>query len=235
MTLNVVMMGPPGAGKGTQASRVARDRGIPKISTGEIFREAIADATPLGLEAKTRMARGELVPDDIVIGIVGERLTMADARSGFVLDGFPRTVAQARALDEMTAERGATPLIVIDIVVPEHELVRRLAGRRICSGCGANADAFAGAGTPPVRCDACGGMLVQRPDDREDVVRERLNVYRRDTRPLIEYYRPRPTFRFVNGAQPPDRVQQELLAMIDSAATLATRPTETPKPMEHQL
>ncbi len=235
MALNVVMMGPPGAGKGTQASRLARERGVPKISTGDIFRQAIVEGTPLGLEAKATMARGELVADDIVIGIVRERLTQADALAGFVLDGFPRTVPQAQALDGMIDGRGNAPLIVVDVVVPAQELVRRLAGRRICSSCGANADAFDGVGAAPVRCQACGGALVQRPDDREEVVRERLHVYRRETRPLIEYYRQRPTFRFVNGSQPPDRVHQELVAMVDSAATLAARPVTASKPMERPL
>ena len=229
------MLGPPGAGKGTQASRLARERGIPKISTGDIFRQAIADGTPLGLKAKVTMARGQLVADDIVIGIVRERLAQPDAAPGFVLDGFPRTLVQAWALDEVVVERGSTPLIVVDVVVPEHELVRRLAGRRICASCGANADAFSGNGAPPAHCDACGGVLVQRPDDEEQVVRERLKVYHRDTRPLVEYYRQRPTFRFVNGFQSPDRVHQEIVAMTDSAAALAARPAAPTKHVERPL
>ncbi len=220
MALNVIMMGPPGAGKGTQASRFARERGIPKISTGDIFRQAIHDGTPLGLEAKARMDRGELVADDIVIGIVRERLARPDADPGFVLDGFPRTVPQARALDEIIRQRNNGPLIVVDVVVPEGELIRRLHVRRICEDCGTGADAFDAVGDADPCCKKCGGRLVQRTDDGEHVVRERLKVYQRDTKPLVDYYRNRPTFRFINGAQPPERVHQELVAMIESAATL---------------
>ncbi len=220
MALNVIMMGPPGAGKGTQASRFARERGIPKISTGDIFRQAIHDGTPLGLEAKARMDRGELVADDIVIGIVRERLAQPDADPGFVLDGFPRTVPQARALDEIIRQRNNGPLIVVDVVVPERELIRRLHVRRICEDCGTGADAFDAVGDADPRCKKCGGRLVQRTDDGEHVVRERLKVYQRDTKPLVDYYRNRPTFRFINGAQPPERVHQELVAMIESASTL---------------
>lgn len=225
MALNVIMMGPPGAGKGTQASRFARERGIPKISTGDILRQAIAAGTPLGVEAKVRIDRGELVADDLVIGIVRERLGQADAVQGFVLDGFPRTVPQAAALDDLIRQRGSGPLIVVDVVVPEIELVRRLQGRRICGTCGANADAFDAVGQAEPRCRKCGGTFVQRPDDEEHVVRERLRIYQRDTKPLVDYYRNRPTFRFVNGAQPPERVHQEMVAMIESAATLVGETT----------
>jgi adenylate kinase len=213
MGLNVIMMGPPGAGKGTQAGRFARKRGLPKISTGDILREAIREGNPVALEAKARMDRGELVDDETMIAIVRERLLRPDARDGFVLDGFPRTVVQAEALDRIMEERGSGPLIVIDVVVPEQELIRRLASRRICSACGANADPFAG----PDQCSACGGALVQRADDTQEVVRERLNIYARATKPVLEYYRERPTFRVVNGAQPPERVAEELDAMIEDA------------------
>ena len=214
MGLNVLMMGAPGAGKGTQAGRFASDRGLPKISTGDILREAIRDNNPTALEAKARMDRGELVDDATMIAIVADRLAKPDARPGFVLDGFPRTVAQARALDELVKRLAAGPLIVIDVAVPEHELVRRLASRRICSGCGTNA------GPPDVdACAKCGGRLVQRTDDDQGVVLERLKVYQQSTRPVLEYYRGRPTFRVVNGAQAPERVAVELDAMIDDAAT----------------
>jgi adenylate kinase len=213
MGLNVVMMGPPGAGKGTQAGRFASDRGLPKISTGDILREAIKDKNPAALDAKARMDRGELVDDDTMIAIVADRLTRPDVRDGFVLDGFPRTVAQARALDELVERLAKGPLIVVDVAVPEHELVRRLAGRRICSVCGTNA------GPADVdACAACGGELVQRSDDDQGVVLERLRVYQQSTRPVLEYYRERSTFRVVNGAQAPERVAVELNAMIDDAA-----------------
>jgi adenylate kinase len=214
MGLNVIMMGPPGAGKGTQAGRFARERGVPKISTGDILRDAIKAGNPTALEAKARMDRGELVDDATMIAIVEDRLTRADVRSGFVLDGFPRTVAQARALDELIERLGSGPLIVVDVAVPELELVRRLGSRRICSVCGTNADPASSAEA----CTACSGRLEQRSDDSESVVLERLRVYQQSTRPVLEYYRERPTFRVVNGAQAPDRVAFELNAMIGDAA-----------------
>src|SRR5688572_13049089 len=218
MALNVIMMGPPGAGKGTQAARFARERGIPKISTGDILREGIKERWPLALAAKAKMDRGELVDDETMVAIVSERLTQPDATPGFVLDGFPRTVAQARALDQLVEARGNGPLIVVDIVVPEQELVRRLAGRRICSKCGTTADQFDS--DAATACKACGGELVQRVDDNDAVVLERLKVYLRTTKPLVEYYRERPTFRMVNGAQAPERVAHELDTVIDDAAAV---------------
>lgn len=209
--MNVIMMGPPGAGKGTQAGRFASDRGLPKISTGDILRD---DKNATALEARARMDRGELVDDATMIKIVADRLAKPDVRRGFVLDGFPRTVAQARALDELMARLDFGPLIVVDVAVPEQELVRRLANRRICSVCGSNADP---SGREEV-CKPCGGPLVQRADDNQDVVLERLRVYQQATRPVLDYYRERPTFRVVNGAQTPERVAYELNAMIDDAA-----------------
>jgi adenylate kinase len=218
MALNLLMLGPPGAGKGTQAERFARSRGLPRISTGDILREAVQSGTPTGLRAKAIMDRGELVSDDVMIGIVSERLDQDDARPGFVLDGFPRTVAQARALDEIMDERNNGPLIVVDVKVPPDELVRRLATRRICVTCQTNADPKASD-----RCLKCGGRLEQRTDDNQDVVRERLSVYARETKPVLEFYRERPTFRVVNGAQAPDKVAQELDMMINDADAAAAR------------
>ena len=213
MGLNVIMMGPPGAGKGTQATRFARERGLLKISTGDILREAIKEQNPVALEAKAKMDRGELVDDATMIAIVRDRLMRPDAKPGFVLDGFPRTVAQAQALDGILEERADGPLVIVDVMVPEEELVRRLAGRRICSKCGTNADPFGGGDV----CTKCGGSLVQRTDDTANVVLERLKVYQRATRPVLEFYRERPTFRVVNGAQAPETVAHELDTMIDDA------------------
>lgn len=210
MAMNLLMLGPPGAGKGTQAERFARSRGIPRISTGDILREAVHAGTEIGLQAKAIMDRGELVSDDVMIGIVRERLERDDAAGGFVLDGFPRTVAQAAALDGIMSGRDA--LIVVDIVVPENELVKRLSSRMICEDCGTNAPVAHG----PV-CAECGGRLVQRSDDNEAVVLERLKVYHRQSEPLVEYYRVRPTFRSINGAQAPDRVAADLAAAILAA------------------
>jgi len=215
MGLNVIMMGPPGAGKGTQAGRFASERGLPKISTGDILREAIKAQNPVALDAKARMDRGELVDDATMISIVADRLSKPDVQVGFVLDGFPRTVTQASALDELMERLGSGPLIVVDVAVPEQELVKRLAVRRICSACGTNADPASGADA----CRTCGGHLVQRSDDDQGVVLERLRVYQQSTRLVLEYYRERPTFRVVNGAQPPERVAHELNVVVDDAAT----------------
>ncbi len=207
------MLGPPGAGKGTQAQRFARDRGIPKISTGDMLRAAVHDGTEVGLRAKGIMDRGELVSDDVMIDIVRDRLDRNDARGGFILDGFPRTVAQAAALDEIM--KGRDPLIIVDIVVPEAELARRLSTRLICKECGHNAEL--GHVDVKEQCAICGGELMQRTDDSSAVVLERLKVYRTATKPLVDFYRVRPTFRSVNGAQSPDRVAADLAAAIVEA------------------
>lgn len=228
MGLNVIMMGPPGAGKGTQAERFARERGLPKISTGDILREGIKTQLAAAVEAKAAMDRGELVDDATMIEIVRNRLLMPDTAAGFVLDGFPRTVPQARALDVIMGERGNGPLVVVDVVVPEQELMRRLAGRRICGKCGTNAERSADGSAQPV-CGKCGGALVQRTDDNDNVVSERLKVYTRQTQPLVDYYRERPTFRIVNGAQAAERVAHELDTVIGDAAAVgaATRTERT--------
>jgi adenylate kinase len=218
MALNLIMLGPPGAGKGTQAERFAKLKGIPKISTGDMLRESGKAGTEVGLRAKAIMDRGELVSDDVMVRIVQERLHRDDARSGFILDGFPRTVAQARALDGVMT--GRAPLIIIDIVVPEAELVRRLGSRLICANCGQNADPSDAVALKTMRCHKCGGVLQQRTDDNESVVRDRLKVYRINTAPLVEYYRARPTFRAVDGAQAPDAVAAALAEAVDLAKSV---------------
>jgi adenylate kinase len=223
VALNVIMMGPPGAGKGTQAGRFARERGLLKISTGDILREGARMGLPAALKAKERMDRGELVDDDTMIAIVRERLLQPDAQPGFVLDGFPRTVGQAEALDRIIAERDNGPLVIVDVRVPEQELVRRLAGRLICEKCGANAEPPRDGSPAPAACGKCGGALVQRTDDSEQVVLERLKVYEQRTKPLVEFYRDRPTFRIVNGAQPQERVAHELDTVIDDAAVVGAK------------
>jgi adenylate kinase len=218
VALNLIVLGPPGAGKGTQAERFAKRRGIPRISTGDILRDAVAAGTEVGHRAKSIMDRGELVGDDVMIAIVRERLERPDAQNGFVLDGFPRTVAQAEALDGIM--RGRDPLIVIDIPVPVPELVRRLASRMVCENCGTNASPTS------TTCPKCGGQrLVQRTDDNEAIVLDRLGVYERQSRPLVDYYRSRPTFRSIDGAQPPDSVAADLAAAIEAAGGSGMRGT----------
>ncbi len=206
------MLGPPGAGKGTQAERISRTRQLPKISTGDILREAVHDRTPLGCAAQEAMEAGRLVGDEVMIGIVQERLDRPDARRGFVLDGFPRTIVQARSLDRLVQGRG--PLVVLDIVVPEEVLVRRLASRRICGDCGSNA-----AVDWLTICGKCGGRLIARVDDGVEIVRERLGVYQRQTKPLVEYYLGRPTFRQIDGNLPPDVVTGAIDAALNEAGT----------------
>ena len=203
MALNLMLIGPPGAGKGTQARRLARGFHVPHIATGDILREAVQSGSPLGRAAAAIMDAGQLVGDEIVIGIVRHRLERPDAATGFVLDGFPRTVPQAEALDAMLGRRN--PLVVIDISVDDEVIIRRLSKRRVCAACGTIVGAKEG-GSPPAACPACDGALVQRRDDRESVVRERLTVYRQQTAPLIDYYRDRPTFRSVDGSLSEDEV-----------------------------
>ena len=214
MPLNLVMLGPPGAGKGTQAIRLAKSRGVPHISTGEILREAVQENTDLGRKAKAVIESGQLVSDEIMIGIVNDRLRKDDVRNGFLLDGFPRTVSQADALDNMLKDR--QPLVVIDLSVHDEELVRRLSTRRICESCGTVTGSLKG--QPPIVCGRCGGGLKQRSDDQEEVVRERLVVYRQSTEPLIGYYEHRPTFRSIDGSQD----EESVAALIGSAVDGAT-------------
>ena len=206
---NLVMLGPPGAGKGTQAERFALKHRVPKISTGDILREAVAAQTPLGRAAKAVMDSGRLVGDDIMVGIVRDRLAREDARAGFVLDGFPRTVPQAEALDVMLNGR---PLVVVDIVVPEETLVRRLAARRMCGTCGHSA-------LPNEQgCSKCGGELVVRVDDSAGIVLERLRVYTEQTAPIVEFYRARPSFRAIDGTKSPEDVQNAICDAVTAVA-----------------
>ena len=222
--INLVVLGAPGAGKGTQAAGFAQRHEILKISTGGILRDAVQSGTELGQRAKATMDAGGLVDDQLMIAIVRERLSRADAVGGFVLDGFPRTVAQATALDEIMAGQGA--LIVVDIAVPDDALVERLARRRVCAQC-ENATSVAAGGTMP-RCEKCGGELVLRSDDAESVVRERLRVYAETTRPLVDYYSSRPTFRAIDGHQSQPAVAAALTAVVDDV--LATVSSTSPVP-----
>jgi adenylate kinase len=223
--LNVIMLGPPASGKGTQAVRLAQAKGIPKISTGDILREAAQAGTELGLKAKALMDRGELVSDEDMVNIVRERLARPDAQNGFILDGFPRTVSQARTLDALLGEQ---PLAIIDLAVPDSELIHRMEDRRVCSLCTRNAEP----GSPPSEtCARCGGKMVMRADDGDATVREhRLEVYARESKPLLDYYRARATFRSINGAQAPESVAGELLVAIDSMMPATVPATNTGRP-----
>src|SRR5258705_1082550 len=209
MELNLVMLGPPGAGKGTQARQLRRKWNIPHISTGAMLREAVQAGTPLGREVAAIMESGALISDEVITRVVSERLAQSDNRAGFLLDGFPRTIPQARSLDQMVAERA--PLVILDIVLSEAEVIRRLASRMVCSECGANA-----AGEGDV-CHDCGGPLVPRADDREQVVLNRLEVYRNQTEPLVRYYGGRPTYCRIDGARLPDDVTADIVRAVESA------------------
>lgn len=186
--MNLILLGPPGAGKGTQAARIVEKYNIPHISTGDIFRKNISEGTKLGKKAKEYMDRGELVPDSLVIEIATDRLTEDDCADGFLLDGFPRTVEQAVALDAFLGGRGEKINHVLDIDVPKEELMTRLIGRRVCKECGAT---YHVTNMPPAKegiCDKCGGELIQRADDTEATVENRIEVYNRQTKPLLDYY-----------------------------------------------
>ncbi|MFA9446173.1 adenylate kinase [Egicoccus sp. AB-alg6-2] len=204
--MRVILLGPPGAGKGTQAVRIAEAYDIPHISTGDILRANVREGTELGRKAKSFMDAGDLVPDDVILGMMGERLAEADAKNGFLFDGFPRTVPQAEALEGLLIERGQPIDVVLRMVVDAREVVQRLTGRRTCTGCGA---VFHEAYDPPQAagvCDKCGGKLVQRDDDAEDVVLNRLEVYRRSTEPLEEFYWGRGLLRDVEAVGTVDEV-----------------------------
>lgn len=208
--MRLILLGPPGAGKGTQAVTIAQTYNIPHISTGDIFRQALKDETPLGMKAKEYMNKGQLVPDDIVIGIVQERLQQSDCGKGFLLDGFPRTTEQAGALDKILTEKGTPIDNCINIEVPSQELIDRLTGRRVCKSCGATYHAIFNKPANESQCDECGGTLYQRDDDKEDTAKERLEVYERQTSPLIEYYQNQGTLVTINGLQSIDKVFNDI-------------------------
>lgn len=202
----ILLMGPPGAGKGTQAAKLVEEYGIPHISTGDMFRAAVKEGTALGLEAKRFMDSGQLVPDSVTIGIVKERLAKADCQKGFILDGFPRTIEQARSLDNTLSELGVKLDTVLNITAPNGELVGRMTGRRICKSCGAT---YHVAFNPPQaagKCDKCGGEIFQRDDDREETVAKRLTVYQAQTQPLIDFYRQQGLYTEIDGLKPIDEV-----------------------------
>ena len=213
--MNLVLLGLPGAGKGTQASLLEDEHGIPHVSTGDMFRQAINNETELGQKAREYMEAGELVPDEVTIGLVRDRLARDDSQSGFILDGFPRTIGQAKALDEMLGDLNRELDMVIYMSVPEDELLKRLTGRRVCPECGAN---YHLEFNPPQEegiCDECGSELIQRDDDREKTVRKRLDVNRSKTEKLKEYYSDRDLLVELDARGSVDEVNQRFAELLE--------------------
>ena len=213
----VIFLGPPGAGKGTQAKLVAKECGLPHLSTGDMFREAIKRETPLGKKVQPLLGRGELVPDELVMGMVEERLSQPDCANGFIFDGFPRTLPQAEQLDRLLEAKGFGRPLVIDFCVSPEKLLRRLAGRWTCSVGGEIYNEFDAPPKVPGICDRDGGKLVQRPDDRPEVVKERLVAYEKQTRPLANHYRRSGVLDVVDAEKSVDEVSRALDAILKRA------------------
>ncbi len=208
--MRLAFLGPPGAGKGTQARELAREWGVPHLATGDMLREALQAGTPLGLEAKRYMEQGALVPDEVIIGLMRERLARPDAVTGFIVDGFPRTIAQAEALAGLLKDAGCTLDAVIFFDVSEQELLRRLTGRRVCRRCQSTYHVVSAPPKAPNVCDKCGGELYQREDDSETTVRNRLDVYTRQTAPLLDYYRQRSLLTAVTAEGSIEAIRQAI-------------------------
>lgn len=212
--MNLLIMGPPGAGKGTQAEELVKKLQISHVSTGDMFRNAIAEGTEMGRKAKEYMDKGELVPDSVVVGLVKERLSRPDCHRGFLLDGFPRNVAQAEALDEQLKDMGRALDGVINIVVPREKIIERLTGRRVCRSCGASYHvAFKKPRVGGV-CDNCGGVVHQRSDDNEATVNNRLYIYDASTQPLIDYYARKNLLKNINGDQEIKKVMADIVGIL---------------------
>lgn len=214
--MQLILMGAPGAGKGTQAAKLVERYRIPQISTGDMFRAAVASGSELGKQAKACMEAGKLVPDEVTVGIVRERLSKADCKDGFILDGFPRTVSQADALTKILEEIGKKLTRVINIHVGSEELIGRAVGRRICRRCGATYHVKFNAPKVEGVCDECGGALYQRADDTEETMRNRLRVYEASTKPLIEYYKGAGLYSEIDGSQPIEKVTEDLINVLTS-------------------
>ena len=212
--MKIIMLGAPGAGKGTQAKKIAEKYQIPHISTGDIFRANIKGGTELGMKAKTFMDQGMLVPDEITIGMLMDRIGQEDCINGYVLDGFPRTIPQAESLTKALAERGEKVDYAINVDVPDENIINRMSGRRACLGCGAT---YHITFNPPVKegiCDTCGQELVLRDDDKPETVKKRLDVYHQQTQPLIDYYKNAEVLAEVDGTQPMDAVCQGIVEIL---------------------
>lgn len=213
--MRLVFLGAPGAGKGTQAKKLVEKYGIPQISTGDLLRAAVAEGTPLGKEAKAYMDRGELVPDNIVLGMVKERISQDDCKKGFILDGFPRNVAQAEALDKMLSEMGIPLDLALNLEVPFDDLMKRLTGRRTCKVCGQMYNIYYSPPKVEGKCDKCGGELFQRDDDKEETIKKRLEVYKAQTEPLIEYYSKKGILKTVSGTGSIDEIFSSITSILD--------------------
>jgi adenylate kinase len=209
--MNLILLGPPGAGKGTQAQMIVERYRIPQISTGDILRSAVKEGTPLGLKARSFMDQGQLVPDEVVVGIIDNRLRAPDCNPGFILDGFPRTIAQAEALQAILTKIGKSIHHVINIEVDPDELVRRLTGRRTCKNCGAMFHILFHPPKQEGACDRCGGALYQRADDKEETIRTRLKEYQKQTAPLIEYYQRKNMLRSIPGMGGQDQIFERIV------------------------
>jgi len=213
----LIFLGAPGAGKGTQAREVSKHFSIPQISTGDILREAVKNQTSLGLAAQAKMEKGELVPDEVVCGLVEERIGQPDCQKGFILDGFPRTLAQAEFVDRMLLAKGKGSPLVFDIQVDRDLLFKRLTGRRTCSPCGEIYNIYFNPPRVEGVCDKDGGKLVQRADDSEETIRQRLVAYEKQTSPLIEYYRAKGSLHEVDGNRKPELITNELIDFLGKA------------------
>lgn len=216
--MNLILLGPPGAGKGTQSQSIKEYYQVPQISTGDILREARKNRTELGQKAETFMNAGKLVPDDVVIGIVDERLREADCQRGFILDGFPRTVAQADALSKMLAQYGRKIEAVLSVDVPQSDLVRRLSGRRVCQACGASFHVDFAPTQKAGVCDKCGGVVIQRKDDAEATIVERLKVYANQTQPLVDYYNKQGLLAVIDGMGAVEDVWQRMKKVLEKVS-----------------
>ena len=214
--MKIVLLGPPGAGKGTQAKSISNRYSIPHISTGDIFRKNISEGTPLGIEAKSYMDKGQLVPDEVTINMVKDRLTWEDCKNGYLLDGFPRTVAQAEALEGFLADRNEKLDTALSIEVPSSFILERMTGIRVCPSCGASYHVKFNPPTKDGVCDVCGSDIVQRKDDTEETVSERLEVYERQTQPLIDFYNNKNLLSTVDGTKAINEVFESICSILGS-------------------